>query len=383
MKIFKIFTFLVIFLSYGLFMGCDENMPVVKEVGVESVTLSEELSNGITMEAGTTIDIAWKVSLLPENATDRAESFSSSNVEVAAVNAKGELTANSPGTSKITISVGGKSVEFNLTVVDKIIVPATDIDFTISELELMTGTEYSLFAQVKILPFEANDGVNYTSSNPEIVSVDAEGILTAIAQGEATITVASNHDNSVNATLPVKVINFSGDYPRKDWTMTASHPLSISSGDAEKNSLTSALDGDITTNFSLVKPGKTWGAEPNRVSVPSTDALHFTIDMGKATTVNYFRIRHRNNLQKELFLRWRGFEQILGSDDGVNFSVIAEDVVVTNWDQAEEQETPDVIIPTSEYRYLKFYASNSSKYMDTSAGSTIQIQELYLGVKEE
>ncbi len=202
-------------ITMTLLLGsCDDNMPVVKEVGVESITLSEELANGITLEVGATIDISWQVTVLPENATNRAESYYSSNPEVATVNAKGRLVANAAGTSVISIMVGGKSVEFTLTVVDKIIIPAVEIKLAISTLELMLETTYNLAPQVRVLPLEANDGLDYSSSNSSIVSVNEEGILTGVSEGTAVITVASRNDPSIKDELTVTVITFSGDYPR-------------------------------------------------------------------------------------------------------------------------------------------------------------------------
>ncbi|HQB27367.1 MAG TPA: Ig-like domain-containing protein [Paludibacter sp.] len=368
-------------ITMTLLLGsCDDNMPVVKEVGVESITLSEELANGITLEVGATIDISWQVTVLPENATNRAESYYSSNPEVATVNAKGRLVANAAGTSVISIMVGGKSVEFTLTVVDKIIIPAVEIKLAISTLELMLETTYNLAPQVRVLPLEANDGLDYSSSNSSIVSVNEEGILTGVSEGTAVITVASRNDPSIKDELTVTVITFSGDYPRSQWTMTASHDLFKSTNDTEKNSLLAAFDGDLTTNFCLVRPGKGFGTAP-RVDVPSGEAIYFIVDMKQSQSVNYFRIRHRNT--NEVFIRWYGFDQILGSNDGENFTLIASNIVIPDAANGPQQESPNIPIPRSSYRYLKFYAESAACFYQssfTSQGSTVQIQELYLGL---
>ncbi|HEX3010167.1 MAG TPA: Ig-like domain-containing protein, partial [Bacteroidales bacterium] len=381
MKQNQIFACLLVFLLVGVLLtGCDDNMPEVTEVGVESVTLNEELSNGVTMEIGTTTNIAWKVTLTPENATDRAQTFSSSDVNVATVNAKGQLTANAQGTSEISISVGGKSVAFTLTVVGKSVIPATAIKLTVSGLELMVGVNYNLFEKVTVEPADASDGLTYTSSAPEVVSVNDNGVLAGVSPGTAVITVASRHDAAVNATLPVTVIPFTSDYSRTGWTMTASHPLFKTTADAEKNSLAAALDNDFSTNFCLVRPGKGIGNNP-RVDVPTGDAIYFIVDMQKSQAVNYFRIRHRDVTQA--FIRLYAFDEILGSNDGTTFTVIASNVAITDAGIAAQQESPNIAIPKSTYRYLKFYSKNASCFYQssfTSQGSSIQIQELYLGL---
>lgn len=381
MKTNKILVFLTISLLSLLITGCDDNMPVVKEVGVESVTLDEELSSGVTIGVGNTINIALKVTLQPANATDRAESFFSSNPDVATVNAKGQLTANAPGTSEITISVGGKTASFTLTVIDKIIIPATKIELAISSLDLKVGVEYDLQPMITITPFDANDGVDYVSSNPDVVSVTDAGMLKGLSEGNVTVTVSSKQNPDIKATLPISVTIFSGDYPRIGWTMTASHPLFLSATDSEKNSLASALDGDLSTNFCMVRPGKNFGAAPNNVAVPSGDALFFIVDMQKAQEVNYFRIRHRDT--STAYIRWYQFDEISGSNDGVNFDVIATNVTIPNAGTASQQESVDIPIPASTYRYIKFYAKEAACFYQssyTSSGSSVQIQELYLGL---
>lgn len=381
MKKNKLLTLLSALLLCGFWMaGCDKNMPEVKEVGVESITLAEELREGVLMEIGQSIDIARKISVSPENATDRAESFSSSNVEVATVNAKGQLTANAEGTSEITISAGGKSVNFTLTVVDKIPVYATQIGLAIPNLDLMVGATYNLHTQVTVQPSDANDGINFTSSAPGVVSVNDEGSLTAISTGTATITVASRHNASIKATLLVTVTAFSGDYSRTEWTMSTSHPLFKTTADAEKNSLAGALDGDLATNFCLVRPGKNFGNDP-KVTVPSGEAIYFVVDMQKPQEVNYFRIRHRNDTEN--FIRWYGFDKIQGSNDGQTFADIALNVVIPDAITAAQQESPNIAIPKSTYRYLKFYAKEAKCFYESrydSKGSSVQLQELYLGI---
>lgn len=381
MKTNNILILLTILMLGLINIGCDDNMPVVKEVGVESITLNDELTPGITMEMGTTISIARKVTLLPANATDRAERFFSSNTVVATVNVKGQLTANSAGTSEISISVGGKEAKFTLTVVDKFVVAATKIELAITNLDLKVDVEYDLMPMIIVTPFEANDGIVISSSNPDVVSVNGNGMLKGLSEGNATITVSSKNNAAVNATLPVSVTVFSGDYPRTNWTMTASQAMFKSANDAEKNSLSGAFDGDLSTNFCMVRPGKNFGTNPN-VAVPLGDALFFVVDMQKAQEVNYFRIRHRD--ATTAYIRWYRFDEISGSNDGVNFTVIATNVEIPNAGTASQQESADIAIPSSNYRYLKFYAKEAACFYQssyTSQGSSVQIQELYLGLK--
>lgn len=378
----KILIFATVFLLSALLLAsCDKNMEKVQQVKVKSVTLSEALKGDNILLIGTKLDASWKVTVLPENATDRAENYSSSNPAVATVSGLGIVTAVSKGTAIITISVGGYSVEFPVTVVDKILIPATEIRLLKSEIDLGLGATYNLLDDVHLVPLSANDALVYTSSDPAIVAVNESGQLTGLAKGTAKVTVASLEQPSVKATTTVTVVPFSGDYPRAGWTMTASHALMIATGNPEGNSLSAAIDGDLATNFCLVRPGKTSGNGTGIVSVPSGEAIHFTVDMKTPQEVNYFRIRHRNTTQT--FVRWYAFDEILGSNDGTNYEVIAKNVVIPDAITGSLQESVNISLPKSKYRYLKFYAQKAQCFYQssyTSQGNTVQIQELYLGI---
>ena len=55
MKKYKFNIFTVMLLLSGFLMtGCDDNMPVVKEVAVASISLKEELIGGLTIKTGET-----------------------------------------------------------------------------------------------------------------------------------------------------------------------------------------------------------------------------------------------------------------------------------------------------------------------------------------
>ncbi len=381
----KILKFVAVFLPFSLlFAGCDKNMEKVQEVNVSAITLNEALKADNTILIGTTLDVSRQISVSPENATDRAENYTSSNTAVATVSGLGIVRGVAEGSATITIAVGkgGHSVDVPVTVVSKILKPATEIRLLKTELDLGLGGTYNLVDDVQLIPFDANDDLVYTSSKPEVVAVNTVGQLEGLTRGTATVSVASKQNPSVKATITVQVVAFSGDYPRSGWTMTASHALMIATGNPEGNSLAAAVDGDLATNFCLVRPGKSSGSGTGLVAVPSGEAIHFTVDMKTAQEVDYFRILHRNTNQ--VFIRWYAFDQILGSNDGANFEVISSNVVVPDAATGSPQESVDIAIPKSKYRYIRFYAQKAQCFYQssyTSQGNTVQIQELYLGVK--
>lgn len=346
----------------------------VEKVAVETVTLPDELANGITMIIGETRNIAGKVTIAPENATYKEESYDSSDKSVATVSETGEIEALAAGETEITVTVDGVDAKFTLTVKSTgVLIDEITLSETSQEIDL--GETLDLIPLLTITPADNTEGVTYTSSNPEVATVDDKGMITSKAVGETTITVSAKDHADVKAELTLIVC---GDYDRTGWAVSeTSHPLFKTNSDSEKNSLESLLDGDYTTKFCMVRPDKNFGDNPN-VAVGIDEAIWFVVDMGAPQTINYFRLRHSD--EKTYRLRWWAFDEILVSTDGKEFTKIAENVD-TNANSIGI-ESANIEIPTTTCRYVKFYAKSANCFNERnhkSAGVSVQLQELYLG----
>ena len=112
----------------------------------------------------------------------------SSNPEVATVSDKGLVTAQAAGTTTITAMVSnGQALRCSVTVTSDI----GKVTLNKSDLLLrIVGTQERLTATVAV---EGGGSVPITwvSSNPGVVTVDADGVVTAIADGEAKVTALS------------------------------------------------------------------------------------------------------------------------------------------------------------------------------------------------
>ena len=117
-----------------------------------------------------------------------AYQWMSSNPEVATVSDKGLVTAQAAGTTTITAMVSnGQALRCSVTVTSDI----GKVTLNKSDLLLRTvGTQERLTATVAV---EGGGSVPITwvSSNPGVATVDASGVVTAVADGEAKITALS------------------------------------------------------------------------------------------------------------------------------------------------------------------------------------------------
>ena len=169
----------------------------------------------LTLNVGETKTIS--VTVTPANSTDKL-TWSSSNAEIATVDAEGKITAVKAGEATVTVTTeSGKSASLKVTVLQ----PASEIviDFAASGIEgedLTLNVGETKTIAVTVTPANSTDKLSWSSSNTEIATVDAEGKITAIKAGEATVTVTTESGKSaslkVTVLQPVEdiVIDFNG-----------------------------------------------------------------------------------------------------------------------------------------------------------------------------
>lgn len=82
-------------------------------------------------------------------------------------------------------------------------VPALkDIDIVNKDKRFAVGDQMQL--ELKLTPFRAQPQLTWSSDNPNIVTVDQNGVVTAVAEGKATIRVISDNGEKDSITLKVK-----------------------------------------------------------------------------------------------------------------------------------------------------------------------------------
>ena len=131
--------------------------------------------------------------------------WTSSNNNVATVDATGKVTAISNGTTTITASTTDGS-NLSATCLVTVRTPATSITLDRTQLMMCKGDFDALTAT--ILPeTTSNKNVNWSSSNSSVVSVDNAGNINAKEIGIASITATTTDGTNLSASCRVEVYN--------------------------------------------------------------------------------------------------------------------------------------------------------------------------------
>lgn len=178
-----------------------------------SITLKvEEMAAGVTLEPNSlnlkeNETAQLSASVQPTTASQSIR-YSSNNDAVATVSNTGLVTAVKEGTAIITAAANDGSGKYATCTVKvgstPVEVPVTGITVNPSELLLEEKEAKDLKATVE--PANAtNKGVIFSSSNTNVAVVSNDGLVTAVNNGTAIITVTSKENSSIIAKCSVKV----------------------------------------------------------------------------------------------------------------------------------------------------------------------------------
>ncbi|MDR2814038.1 MAG: Ig-like domain-containing protein [Prevotellaceae bacterium] len=216
----KKYLWRLLFLSATLAVACSEKKELPgseKEdtavgVKVSSIRMANPPANNvIRLFKGGTQDIA--VEVLPKNAANKSLSFESSNEAVFTVSATElpnvlRMAGVEEGEEYVTVwaqDSSGVSVEWGVIVTDT--TPPTlvqALELSVEFSGLYAGDTLRIAAQA--LPENAtNKAVRYASSDSSVLTVTDGGLVTAVAQGEASITVSAADGSGVTTSVAFSV----------------------------------------------------------------------------------------------------------------------------------------------------------------------------------
>ena len=192
-----------------------------KDVSVTSITVNPTTA---TLDIGKTLQLNYVIT--PKDAVEQTVTWSSDNTTVASVNVNGLVTSFSAGTAKITATTkdGGYTASCAVTVVPD---PVSVTGITVNPSTATLILNKTLQLNYVITPSNADvQTVTWSSDNTSVATVSSSGLITAISEGKAEITVTTN-----------------------DGSYTASCTITVQ------------IDIDWLTNYNIVKDGPNWGAE--------------------------------------------------------------------------------------------------------------------------
>ena len=187
---------------------CEVKVPIHTESIALNKTEITDLLKGKTEKL--------EVSFIPSNTEDSREvKWTSSAADIAAVDANGTVKALKEGTATITATTADGKHTASCTVTVK------EIDEMKNPSELFKGEKHQI--KIGLNPIDTTDNVIYTfaSSDEKVVSVDKNGMVTALKNGKATITITvktTNTDFEKTLTyditveeIPLESIEIKGD----------------------------------------------------------------------------------------------------------------------------------------------------------------------------
>ena len=146
--------------------------------------------------------LVW--SLTPSNVTDPSVEFFSSNEAVAKVSGKGLITTFANGTTTITVKVYGNR---ELDVVFELVVYTDDYIDGSYETNSYAVIDESVKLNAEVIYKNGTTGaVVWSSLTPEIATVDANGIVTALNEGIAKIVAADAKNPETKLEFVVTVL---------------------------------------------------------------------------------------------------------------------------------------------------------------------------------
>ena len=287
---------------------------VIVNVKTAHVSVTEISINKTTLDLkeGESEDLV--VTVLPENATNKALTFSSTNPSIATVSKEGKVAAVSSGTAVINIfSVDNPAAFKQVTVnVKRDHIDVSSVEVSENEMSVKVGDSFTI--PVTVLPEDATDkSLTWESSAPSIISVDETGKITAEDAGSATITVKSVDNPAAYAII----------------TITAKeNVISVDGVTLDKETLSIAENGEAQLLVATVSPAEAdnkavrWESSNPKVASVSANGLVTPIKAG-TTTITVTTIDGEFTDECEVTITKVELESIALDLEKIDFSVAA------------------------------------------------------------
>lgn len=221
-------------------------------------TFSLSVDSNINVKIGDSINLnakAYRDSMLIESPKIN---YSSSNNAVATVDKSGNVNAISSGKCVITVKFNEVVTMVNVDVAEKVYT----LELNTYSLELNKDDTYKIVATCNVDGIlDENPILSYRSSNDTIATVDNEGNITALKEGDCTITVIYNNvEKEISISVkevikpvePVYSISSSlGTFDIRQYSASTFTVLKDDVADTDTWDITIDYNGVLTTHISI------------------------------------------------------------------------------------------------------------------------------------
>ncbi len=173
----KSFLGLIVLIFAFVLFACQEDIEI--SIDTLSVTLTE----------GDTYQIAFE-------SNDETLDFKSSDTQVVTVNDSGLVEAKQEGEAIITVTSTKDETIF--VDIEIIVEKALTLSVEANAYQIKVG-------ETETLAFIANDDVTFVSSDTNVLTVDDEGNIFGVTDGQATVTITSAIDQTLSEEIVVTV----------------------------------------------------------------------------------------------------------------------------------------------------------------------------------
>jgi uncharacterized protein YjdB len=219
-------------------VGCGVD---ITSVGLPTdIVLEKGETQQLNIEYGT--DDKAEQEKIAEAASKLNLTWTSSDEEVATVDETGLVTAVGAGEADVTVSVADANISSTTHV--KVVITPTGVEAPDS-IELVTNGENSKALGAKITPEDATEvKLAYESSDENVATVDENGVVTAVADGECVITTY------VTADIPATAENAEAK-PVVDEVASSEAEVADSAADSEGPDDAASSEPKDTTDSSF------------------------------------------------------------------------------------------------------------------------------------
>ena len=221
--------------------------------------------------------------------------WSSSDTSVASVNQSGKVTANSKGSATITASATIDDTLITATCA----VTVTDPDATVSSVSVSpSSTSLDVYSNKTVTltatvngSYNPPQSVTWSTSNNTLATVDTDGVVTALKEGNVTITATSVYDPTKSGSATISI---SDSTPKLTSIIVQNPKTTYNAGDSfvkptviatYDGSSSHAVDGASFSGYSMVTSGEqTVYVSYTENSITETTSYQITVNAADSYT---------------------------------------------------------------------------------------------------